>query len=210
MKLVKVFFSGLLISFIGSLPLGTLNVATFQISVTVGVVQAIWFALGCMLTEIAYVRVSFVAIDKIRKHTGFFKFMNFFIFFITVCLAVFAFTSESANNPAFSLFPLMNITQALLLGLTLSAVNLAQIPFWLAFSSVLLSKKILLPLNSHYNWYIIGIAIGSMIASSFFIFGGQLILKNISSNQAVISKIIGISFSIAAIVQLWRLFSIKK
>ena len=210
MKLVKVFFSGLLISFIGSLPLGNLNVTAFQISVSVGVVQAIWFALGCVLVEIVYVRISVVAIEKIRKHTRLFRFMSLVTFLITAGLAVFAFTSESANNPASSLFPLMNAAQALLLGITMSALNLAQIPFWLAFSTVLMSKKILLPLRAHYNLYIVGIAIGSLIASSFFIFGGQLILKNISSNQAIISKIIGTSFSIAAIVQLWQLLSIKK
>ncbi|MEJ0104480.1 MAG: LysE family transporter [Bacteroidota bacterium] len=57
----------MLISFLGSLPLGTLNVAAMQISVTEGARQAILFAIGSLLAEVIYVRISLVAIDWIRK-----------------------------------------------------------------------------------------------------------------------------------------------
>jgi hypothetical protein len=35
-KFVKIFFVGMMISFLGSLPLGTLNIAAMQISIFVG------------------------------------------------------------------------------------------------------------------------------------------------------------------------------
>ena len=54
-------------SFIGSLPLGTLNVAAMQISISDGISQAMLFSLGSLLVEIIYVRISLVAIDWIRK-----------------------------------------------------------------------------------------------------------------------------------------------
>jgi threonine/homoserine/homoserine lactone efflux protein len=65
--LMKIFFAGMLVSFLGSLPLGTLNVAAMQISATEGVQAAILFVLGLLTAEIIYVRISLVAMNWIRK-----------------------------------------------------------------------------------------------------------------------------------------------
>ena len=65
--LLKIFFTGMLVSFLGSLPLGTLNVAAMQISVSDGITAAILFSLGSLTAEIVYVRLSLVAMDWVRK-----------------------------------------------------------------------------------------------------------------------------------------------
>ncbi len=67
MGLVKVFFWGMMVSFLGSLPLGTLNVAAMQISVQESITNAIYFSLGSLLVEMIYVRISLVGINWIRK-----------------------------------------------------------------------------------------------------------------------------------------------
>jgi diacylglycerol kinase family enzyme len=46
MGLVKVFFWGMVVSFLGSLPLGTLNVAAMQISVQEGIKNAFYYSGG--------------------------------------------------------------------------------------------------------------------------------------------------------------------
>ena len=65
--LAKIFITGMLISFLGSLPLGTLNVAAMQIAITEGYTKAILFSLGSLLVEMVYVRLSLVGMDWIRK-----------------------------------------------------------------------------------------------------------------------------------------------
>jgi len=80
-----------------------------------------------------------------------------------------------------------------------------QIPFWFGWSTVLFTKKVLLPRNSHYNLYIIGIGIGTFIGNCVFIFGGQLIAQKLSSNQSILSWVIGGIFALTAIIQLWRI-----
>ena len=57
----------MLISFLGSLPLGTLNIAAMQIGIQESLNHAIWFSLGSLLVEMIYVRVSLVGIDWVRK-----------------------------------------------------------------------------------------------------------------------------------------------
>ena len=66
-KLIKIFFWGLTISFLGSLPLGTLNVAAMQIGIQESVKEAIYFSIGSLLVEMIYVRISLVGIDWVRK-----------------------------------------------------------------------------------------------------------------------------------------------
>ena len=58
MGLVKVFFWGMMVSFLGTLPLGTLNVAAMQISVQESILHGIYFSCGSLLTEMIYVRIS--------------------------------------------------------------------------------------------------------------------------------------------------------
>ncbi|TMI66358.1 MAG: lysine transporter LysE [Bacteroidetes bacterium] len=206
--LLKIFFTGLLVSFVGSLPLGTLNVAAMQISVSDGITQAMLFSLGSLIAEIIYVRMSLVAMDWIRKQELFFKILEWVTLAIVAALAVFSFyaalhPSESENKILSSQLP--NI----LLGFIMSALNPVQIPFWFGWSTVLFSKKILLPRNDHYNFYIIGIGIGTFIGNLLFIFGGQFIADKISNNQHILSWIIGGIFSITALIQLWKIMKKK-
>ena len=72
----KIFFTGLLISFLGALPLGTLNVAAMQISVSDGIVPAFYFGFGALLVEIIYVRLSLVAMDWVRKQKTLFRWLE--------------------------------------------------------------------------------------------------------------------------------------
>ena len=60
-KLLRIFITGLFISFLGTLPLGTLNIAAMQIAVSDGIWPALNFAIGVLLVEIIYVRISLVA-----------------------------------------------------------------------------------------------------------------------------------------------------
>jgi threonine/homoserine/homoserine lactone efflux protein len=85
------------------------------------------------------------------------------------------------------------------------AVSPGQIPFWLGWSTVLFTKKILLPRNDHYNTYIAGIGIGTFIGNCLFIFGGMLIANSINRNQDIVSWVIGGIFLATAILQVWQM-----
>ena len=96
-----------------------------------------------------------------------------------------------------------------LLGFTMSALNPVQIPFWFGWSTVLFTKKILLPRNDHYNIYIMGIGLGTFIGNLLFILGGQLIADKINNNQDILNWIVGSIFAITALIQVWRMIRKK-
>lgn len=66
----------MIISFLGSLPLGTLNVAAMQIGIQENIQNTILFSLGSLLVEMLYVRLSLVGIDRVRKQAKLMKIME--------------------------------------------------------------------------------------------------------------------------------------
>lgn len=209
-QLIRIFFVGMMVSFLGSLPLGTLNVAAMQISITDGYKAAIAFATGTFIVEIIYVRISLVAMDKIRKQERVLKILEWITLLIIVALAIASFVAASKNNPHAKNIVLSNGMPRFFLGLLMSAFNPVQIPFWFGWSTVLFTKKLLLPQKSYYNFYITGIGIGTFLASCVFIFGGQMIVLKLNANQNTLNWVIGGVFSITALIQLWKMFTKKK
>lgn len=206
--IAKVFFTGMIISFIGSLPLGTLNVAAMQISISDGIFSAMFFSLGSLTVEIIYVRVSLVAIDWIRKQDKILKILELVTLFIVVALAISSFYAAMYPQTGKNIV-LSSTLPKFVLGLVMSAVNPVQIPFWFGWSAVLFTKKILLPKASHYNFYIIGIGLGTFIGNCVFIFGGRLMVEKLNNNQNILNWVIGGIFALTAVIQLLRIIRKK-
>jgi threonine/homoserine/homoserine lactone efflux protein len=206
--LVKIFLTGMLVSFLGSLPLGTLNIAAMQISVTDGVRNAMLFSLGSLLVEIIYVRLSLVAMDWVRKQEKIFKILEWVTLGVVVALAASSF--YAALHPSVEKNVVLSSSlPKFFLGMAMCAVNPVQIPFWFGWSTVLFTKKILLPQNDHYNTYIIGIGLGTFIGNCLFIFGGLLIAGSINNNQHILNWVIGGIFLVTAIFQAWKIIRKK-
>ncbi|MBK6383839.1 MAG: LysE family transporter [Chitinophagaceae bacterium] len=206
--LLKIFFTGMVVSFIGSLPLGTLNIAAMQISVSDGVMAAMLFSFGSLLVEIIYVRISLVAMDWIRKQEKLLKALEWVTLLIVLALAFSSF--YAAMHPKVEKnFVLDSPLPKFLLGMVMCAVNPVQIPFWFGWSTVLFTKKVLLPRNDHYNSYIIGIGIGTFIGNCVFIFGGLLIAARINNNQHILNWVVGGIFALTALIQAWRMWRHK-
>jgi threonine/homoserine/homoserine lactone efflux protein len=203
--LLKIFLTGMLVSFLGSLPLGTLNVAAMQISVTDGINQALLFSAGSLLAEIIYVRVSLVAMNWVSKQRKLFKILEWITVFIVLALAISSF--YAALHPSVKKNVILSSTlPRFWLGMSMSALNPVQIPFWFGWSTVLFTKKILKPRNEFYNLYIIGIGLGTLAGNCVFIFGGQIAAQNLNNNQHIMNWVIGGIFALTALIQLWKIY----
>jgi len=207
--LLKIFFTGMLVSFLGSLPLGTLNILAMKISIEETITAAMLFSFGSLSVEIIYVRLSLVAMDWVRKQEKIFKILEWVTLGIVLALAIASFYAAlhpTIGDAKRDSLPAMN---RFLFGALMCAVNPVQIPFWFGWSTVLFTKKVLMPRKDHYNSYIGGIGIGTFIGNCVFIFGGLLIASKIRSNQHVLNWIIGGVFAVTALIQLWRIFKKK-
>ena len=206
--LIRIFFTGMLVSFLGSLPLGTLNIAAMQLAISDGVLAAMLFSTGSLLVEIIYVRLSLVAMDWVRKQEKLFKILEWATFVIVVALAASSF--YAALHPSVEKNIILSSSlPPLVLGMMMCAINPVQIPFWFGWSTVLFTKKILSPRKDHYNTYIFGIGLGTFLGNCVFVFGGLLIARKINDNQHVLNWVIGGIFSLTALIQLWKILKKK-
>ena len=186
-----------------------MNIAAMQISVTDGIRPAMYFALGAALVEIIYVRISLVAMDWVRKREKIFRWLEWLTVLIIAALAVSSFVAAADPQVKKNVI-LSNTLHRFWLGVSISAVNPVQIPFWFGWSTVLFTKKVLLPRRDHYNSYTIGIGLGTFIGFGVFIFGGQLLVDRLNANQDVLNWIIGGVFAITAIILLVKILLKKK
>ncbi len=199
----------MMISFLGTLPLGTMNVAAMQIGIQESIELAYYFAIGAMIVEIIYVRISLVAINWILKRQKIMKYMEWATFLIIVALAVGSFVSAAKGDASAKNALLDNNLHRFLLGVIMSAINPVQIPFWFGWSSVLFSKNVLEPKPSFYNIYIIGIGLGTMMGKTVFILGGTWLVSKITNAQEYINWVIGGIFTLTAILQLIKILRNK-
>lgn len=206
---MQIFAAGLLISFAGSLPLGTLNVAAMQIGIQENITQALYFSLGSLLIEMVYVRLSLVGMEWVRKQKSLIKWMDWATLFIILALAIGSFIAAGKNMPEAKNAMLDNQWNRFLLGMVMSAINPVQIPFWFGWSNVLFSRNILRTESSHYNIYIIGIGLGTLLGNAVFIFGGKWLYAELPSTQLYINWIIGGIFSGTALLQLIKIMRNK-
>ena len=208
-KISKVFLWGLIISFLGSLPLGTLNVAAMQIGIQESIRDAIWFSSGSLLVEMIYVRISLVGIDWVRKQKRLMKVMEWITLAIVAALAIGSFIAATKGNGGAKNILLNNNMHRLFLGMFMCAINPVQIPFWFGWSTVLFTKRILEPIPSFYNTYIAGIGIGTLLGNCVFIFGGKWMVQRIANSQQYLNWVIGGIFTLTAIIQFVKIMRHK-
>lgn len=197
-----------MISFLGTLPLGTLNIAAMQLSYTDGIGAALQFSLGCLLVEVIYVRVSLVSMKWVSRQRRLFKWLEWITLLIIVALAVASFITAAdearVRNPILS-----HTLPRFLLGVAMSAVNPVQIPFWFGWSTILFSRGILQTRNRDYNLYILGIGIGTFIGNGVFIFGGRFLASRLEERQSLLQYLIAGIYALTALIQLIRMLQGK-
>jgi hypothetical protein len=70
---------------------------------------------------------------------------------------------------------------------------------------VLFGKGLLQPNNQYYNWYIIGIGLGTMAGMTVFIVGGQLLMSKMNTHRTIINYSIAAIFGITALIFLGKI-----
>lgn len=208
-QLLKTAGAGLAISFLGSLPLGTMNIAATHIAIEQGRTAGLLYALGSMLVEIIIVRVALIAMGWLAQRHKIFQFLELFTVSLILILSATSFIAAYKMTGFAGSIPFGPSLHPFWTGVLLSATNPLHIPFWLGWSTVLLNKKILLPGNKYYNWYITGIAVGTMAGFAVFIYGGTYMVAQITAHQNVLNTVIGLVLLLTAVIQLRKMLKVS-
>lgn len=207
-KYLKVGLYGFLISFLGTLPLGTINITAFNIAASTTLNDAVWFSIAVVLVELVVVLFTLIGNEKINFEGK----LSFYLIpigaAVLLYMAVHSFMAASTVeelNTAIHIFP--GIESSFVLGILLSALNPMHIPFWMTWNRILMAKRTLHKTKRSYATYVSGIGIGSLAGLLLFIFAGSHIFQNYGQYSMIINLSLGVlylGFSIYLIFLLYE------
>lgn len=197
-------FWGFIISFLGSLPLGTLNVLATQISVQSGIYTALLFSTGAVLVEVIYVRLALTAMDKIVSYPIVFRCLEWLSAVILLLLGIAFFITAKQADGISKILP-STLSESFWLGVLLSATSPMHVTFWFGWSTVLMEKQILIAGKNNYSLYIIGIGLGSLLGYALFAAGGGYLIHMLSENQQWLNRIIGAVLLFTGLLQSFKI-----
>jgi threonine/homoserine/homoserine lactone efflux protein len=92
-----------------------------------------------------------------------------------------------------------------LLGVSISAINPVQIPFWFIWSTQLIQGKVLHTTFLDFNLFTAGAGIGSVTGLAVYIYGGKWVIAKMKASNKQLNTFMGIVFILAALWQLYNM-----
>lgn len=200
-QLTKLILSAFTISFLGSLPLGSLNITITNISLQIGYYSALNFAIGAILVEVIMVKLSYTAIVQLEKFKPLLKKLNWVSIVVLVTLSIFFITSAFKETSTNSTDPI-KLEYPILWGALLSFLNPLHLPFWMAWSSILKSKGLLTSQILNQIIYLFAIALGTGLAFCLYAILGTELTTFLQNKAYLINGMIGFTFLVIALIQL--------
>ncbi len=198
------------ISFVGSLPIGALNLTAIEIAVSERYAKVLWFALGVVIIEYiqAYFAILFsdylMANPRIDEAIQIAVIPLFFIIGLVFFFADRFKKRESGQSKEGKKLQSEKRWPPLVKGIALSVVNPLAIPYWVVYSTSLKAAGLLVFQPATIHSFIIGVCAGTFIALAMFGGIGELLTRWIEKYKKWFNEVIGLVFIIMAIIQLLR------
>ena len=203
--LIYVSLLGFIISFIGQLPLGNMNLTATQLSVQESYHKAWKYAVGIVIVEIIYLRLALTGMDWVVEHKQLFSIMGWLTVIVFITLGVLAFIMARKQTSAKKGLLLNNKMNRFLLGVIVSGINPAQIPFWFLWSTQLLNSKVLMPTAEQFNVFTAGAGLGSLAGLAIYIHGGKLLIMKLRTSNRTLNIFMGVVFILAGLFQFYNM-----
>lgn len=207
MKELKNIGVGFLVSFIGSIPLGYLNIIGFEIYTKSNLLQLVYYLFGVLIIEGIVIYGTFYFANKLNMNPKLKKWISIFSVLFLIFLTYYFYPTESQNinnqtkDQRFVGFP------SFIIGLILSSLNFAQVPFWLSWNLYLVNKNYISSEKKLGFYYVVGTLFGTFFGMLALILGLKSITKSGFVSENIILNniwIIFLALTVFQIVQLLR------
>ncbi|NNV57785.1 LysE family translocator [Limnovirga soli] len=209
MNFIIIFCTGWLVSFLGQLPLGSMSITSTQIAVQENFTNAWKYSIGVAVVEIIYLRLTLSGVDWIMQHQLFFTILGWLTVVVFLVLGYFSFMTARKQHKESKALLLENNINRFILGISMSALNPAQIPFWFIWSSYLLNNGVLHSNFTDFNIFTIGCGTGTISGLALYMYGGNWLITKLNTSNKTLNYIMGGIFILAALIQLYRMLGQK-
>lgn len=186
MKAFKNIIVGLVISFLGSLPLGYLNIVGAEVFSKLGMHSLVFYLLGVISIEAVVIYFTVIFSNELVNNKKLMKSIDFFAVFFLLFLAYlfYAYSGQATQNHHY----LQRYVQysPFLIGLVLCGLNFLQIPFWMGWNLYLINANHIILLGKLKFHYIFGTLIGTF----WGMMAAIIVLDSLSHTTFSVSKYI--------------------
>lgn len=194
------FFLAFVISYLGSIPPGVLNLTVIDIAMRRAMRAAFAFSLAAALIEFIQGLIALKFSEYLSMNPQVDFYIQVFVIPVFLGLGIYYLLQKVPTDHEVE----ASNSNAFIKGALLSVVNPLAIPFWLIWATYL-SQKGFPILDDGVNMYsfVIGISVGSFATLMTYAYLSKLILSKISSINQWINKIIGVILLVLGIVQVF-------
>ena len=175
---------GFVVSFLGSLPLGYLNIIGVEVFSKFGMNSLVSFLVGVIIMQTVVVYFTVIFANQLVNNKKLMKGIDFFavIFLLLLAYLFYAYSGQTAQDHNY----LQQYVQysPFLIGMVLCALNFLQIPFWMAWNLYLMNANHILLVGKLKFHYIFGTLVGTFCG----MFAAILAMDSLSQNTFSFSK----------------------
>lgn len=152
---------GFLVSFIGSIPLGYLNVVGFEVYRKFGLIETIYYLIGVISIELVVIYLTLLFANQLLQSKKLLQYIEFFSIVFMFIIAYVFYASSSSDSNQYKIMGHLFSNPLFFVGLLLSCFNFIQIPFWLGWNLFLLNNNHIEISNSRKYFYVFGTLLGT-------------------------------------------------
>lgn len=199
---------GFLVSFLGSIPLGYLNLVGFEIYNKSGLNSVVLFLLGVVFIESFVIYFTLLFAKQLMNNKILLKMIDFFTIVFMLVLAYVFYMKTSLTLKNSSYIEKYMMYSPFVIGVLLNCFNFLQLPFWTGWNLYLMNEKLISTEKNFKYYYIAGTLIGVFLGMLSLILILQLIFKNISFIfNYLMSVFIPLFFIILAGIQAFKVYN---
>jgi threonine/homoserine/homoserine lactone efflux protein len=194
------FWLGITSSFVGTLPLGMLNLMVIQLALNNKQPQALMFSLGASVIEFVQIFVTLLSMNFLLTIPHLNAVFSALSIPVLLYLGIKNFKKRHFTEGG-TLSPRNTFYQGIVLGFA----NVVVYPFWLLWGNIFVQNGWLIPTPMAYFYFSFGAGIGTFIGFFTFILLGKILWKRLSKLQNIMDKVIGITFLVFAVFQFYNI-----
>lgn len=194
MKALKNSIAGFLVSFIGSLPVGYLNIIGYDTYKHYGAYGLVAYLLGVVAIEAFVVYFSLIIARKLTNSTTLLKILELLSIFFLLLLAFYFFAGNSMEHEGYATSYVR--FSPFITGVVLSCLNFAQLPFWTGWSIYLINGSYISVKGRLRFAYIFFSMVGTCCGMALFVY----FLNRLSVNAGALHFIMGYGISLVFVL----------
>lgn len=207
MKKVKNISVGFLVSFLGSVPLGYLNLVGLEIYAKSGLHNLVFFLFGVIFIETFVIYFTLLFARELIKNRKLMKIIDLFsVGFMLTLAFVFYLNFNHPTESDYYLEPYL-IYSPFIIGVILNGFNFLQLPFWTSWNLYLLNEKYITIQRKLKYYYIAGTLMGIFTGMLSVIIILQSVLQDPNQfSKGILPVFIPLFFIALAGIQLLKVY----